>query len=82
MLQEDERPVDIEDKWGKQNQPQHSVDLSLIQDGTFVCASKTGKMPVKLTNFTIEFWLKTSQETREFTLSVASKGIDLTFKGQ
>jgi hypothetical protein len=39
-------------------------------------------MPGKLTNFTIEFWLKTSQETREFTLSIASKGVDLNYKGQ
>ena len=47
-----------------------------------MCGSKIGKMPAKLGNFTIEFWLKTSQETREFTLSLISGAIDIAYGGK
>lgn len=82
VLDESDRPVDLDDKWGKQNQPQYSVDIGLMQDGCLPCASNSGKMPSRLTNFTLEFWLRIPESQRSIHLSAAGGAVDILLDQQ
>lgn len=74
--------MDLEDKWGKQNQPQYSLDVGLMQAGSLLCANNSGRMPSRFTNFTLEFWLRTPEGQGGLTLSIAGGAVEVSFDAQ